>query len=190
LVSESFVLKENHINRHVAVQLHKWREYKVPKWGYSLAEEGLDAEKTVKASLREARVSHKHAREVCRAIKGMMLNQAKQYLKDVEVKKQPVPFTRYRKKLGHRHGLTRAFAGKYPVKTAKQVLRLLESAEANAENKGLDVEKLRIIHASAYPGMKIKRSMPRSSGRSSPQIDTLTHVEVALEEVPETGEEK
>jgi len=161
----------------------------VPKWGYSITEEELDPEKTVKASGREVRVSHKSAREVCKTIRGMMLTQAKQYLRDVLDKKRAVPFTRFKKKAGHRHGLEKAYAGKYPVKAAKQILKVIEGAEANAEYKGLDTDRLRIIHASAYPGMKIKRFTPRAHGRSSPKIQTLCHIEIALEEQPETGEE-
>jgi large subunit ribosomal protein L22 len=92
----------------------------VPKWGYSLPEEALDPERTVKASGREVRVSHKSAREVCRAIKGMTLIQAKKYLREVIAKKKAVPFTRFKKKAGHRHGLEKAYAGRYPVKAAKQ----------------------------------------------------------------------
>jgi large subunit ribosomal protein L22 len=161
----------------------------VPKWGYSVAEEELDVEKTVRASGREVRVSHKSAREVCKKIKGMMLTQAKQYLKDVMAKKRAVPFTRFKKKAGHRHGLEKAYAGRYPVKAAKQILKVLEGAEANAEYKGLDTERLRIVHASAYPGMKLKRFMPRAHGRSSPQFENLCHIETVLEEQPEKGEE-
>jgi large subunit ribosomal protein L22 len=160
----------------------------VPKWGYSIPEEELDPEKTVKASGREARVSHKSAREVCKTIKGMNLAQAKQYLKDVMDKKRAVPFTRFKKKAGHRHGLEKAYAGRYPVKAAKQILKVIEGAEANAEYKGLDTDRLRIIHASTYPGMKIKRYIQRAHGRSSPKIQTLCHIEIALEEQPETGE--
>lgn len=180
-------LKENNINRYIAVHLPNWREYTVPKWGYSIVEE-LDPEKTVKASAREVRVSHKSAYEVCRTIRGMMLTQAKQYLRDVTVKKRPVPFRRFRKKAGHRHGLNKAFAGRYPVKAAKQLLRLLEGAEANAENKGLDSERMRIIHAATSQGMKVKRYQPRAQGRTSPSFDTLCHIEMALEEQPEKGE--
>ena len=180
---------ESHINHYTAVQLHKWRGCKVPKWGYSITEGELDPEKTVKASGRELRVSHKSAREICKTIKGMKLIQAKRYLEDVMVKKRPVPFRRFKKKAGHRHGLEKAFAGRYPVKAAKHILKVLEGAEANAEYKGLDTERLRIIHASAYPGMKIKRYMPRAFGRASPKFETLCHIEVALEERPETGEE-
>jgi len=160
----------------------------VPKWGYSIEEGELDPEKTVKASARETSVSHKAAREICRTIKGMMLTPAKQYLKDVMVKKKPVPFRRYQKKLGHRHGLEKTFAGRYPIKAASKVLKLLEEAEANAENKGLDTDRLRIIHAATSQGMKVKRSLPRAQGRSSPMYDILVHVEVALEEQAEKGE--
>jgi large subunit ribosomal protein L22 len=160
----------------------------VPKWGYSITEEELDPEKTVKGSGREVRVSHKSAREICKTIKGMKLAKAKQYLRDVMDKKRAVPFTRFKKKAGHRHGLEKAYAGRYPVKASKQILKVIEGAEANAEYKGLDTDRLRIIHASAYPGMKIKRYFRRSHGGSSPKINTLCHIEIVLEEQPETGE--
>jgi len=156
----------------------------MPKWGYSITE--LDPEKTVKASGRELRVSPKHAREVCKTIKGMKLDQAKEYLRQVMAKKKPVPFRRYKKKAGHRRGMQKAFAGRYPVKAAQKILKVLEGAEANAEYKGLDAERLRIIHASAYPGMKIKRFTERAFGRSSPRFETLCHVELVLEEVEGT----
>jgi large subunit ribosomal protein L22 len=162
----------------------------VPKWGYSITQEELDPEKAVKASGREIRVSHKNTREVCRTIKGMMLTQAKAYLKDVMIKKKAVPYKRFTKKLGHRHGLEKAFVGKYPIKAAKQVLKVLEGAEANAENKGLDTDRLRIIHAAASQGMKLKRFKPRAQGRATPKFEILTHIEIALEEKPEpTGAE-
>jgi large subunit ribosomal protein L22 len=153
----------------------------MPKWGYSITD--LNPDKTVRASGRELRVSPKHAREVCKTINGMRLDRAKEYLKQVVLKKKPVPFRRFNKKVGHRHGIEKAFAGRYPLKASQQILRVLEGAEANAEYKGLDVERLRIVHASAYPGIKIKRYIPRAFGRSSPKFNTLTHVEIVLEEM-------
>ena len=86
----------------------------MPKWGYSIIEEMLNPEKTAKASGRELKVSHKAAREVCKAIKGMMLNDAKEYLRDVIAKKRAIPYTRYNKKLPHRHGLVKCFLRKIP----------------------------------------------------------------------------
>ena len=118
-----------------------------------------------------------------------MLNQAKQYLRDVAAKKKAVPYMRYNKKLPHRHGLVNSFCGRYPVKPSEQILDVLQSAQSNAENKGLDVDRLRIIHAAAYQGIKLKRYTPRAHGSASPKYDTTTHVEIVLDEKPSSGEQ-
>jgi large subunit ribosomal protein L22 len=164
-------------------------DIKMPKWGYSVIAEMLNPEKTAIASGRELKVSHKAAREVCRAIKGRMLNNAKEYLRDVIAKKRAIPYMRYNKKLPHRHGLVKSFSGRYPIKASQQILNVLQSAQSNAENKGLDVDRLRIIHAAAYQGMKLKRYTPRAHGSASPKYDTLTHVEIVLDEKPTQGEQ-
>ena len=161
----------------------------MPKWGYSILVEELDPEKTVKASGREIRVSHKLSREVCKTVKGMKLNKAKEFLADVMEKRRPVPIRRFAKKAGHRAGIEKTHSGRYPIKAAQKVLKVIEAAEANAENKGLDVDKLVIIHAAAYPGMKIKAFTPRAHGRASPKYETLTHVEIVLGEASGIGEE-
>lgn len=151
----------------------------MPNWGYSVT--NLDPSITAKASGRDLRISPKAAREVCAAIKGMMLDDAKEYLRQLIAKKKPVPFKRYSKKLPHRRGLQGA--GRYPVKAARRILEVLESAEANADYKGLDLENLRVAHAAAYPGAKIRRYMPRAFGRATPRFETLCHVEIVLEQV-------
>jgi large subunit ribosomal protein L22 len=155
----------------------------MPKWGYSTTPTNPDI--TVKASARELRVSPKHATEVCSTIKGMKLYQAKTYLQNVVAKRQPVPIRKHKKKIPHRRGLQKAYAGRYPVKAAQKVLQVLENAEANAEYKGLDTERLRIIYASAHPGMKIKRYIQRAFGRSTPRFKTLCHIELILEQMEE-----
>jgi large subunit ribosomal protein L22 len=129
------------------------------------------------------RISPKHAMEVCRAIRGMMLDEAKDYLQKVISGKVPVPYKRHKKKVGHRHGLQGWYAGRYPKKASKEILKLLEGAEANAEFKGLNPERLRILHASSQKARKIKNYIPRAFGRATPYFRELTHVEIALEEV-------
>jgi len=153
----------------------------MPRWGYSVG--WIDPERTAKASGRELRISPKHAREVCKTIKGMMLEDAKKFLEDVIAMRRPVPFRRYKKKVPHRRGLQGFCTGRFPVKAARYILRLLEQVEANAEFKGLNTEKLKIIHAAAYPGMKLKKFFPRAFGRSSPNFEVLTHVEIVVQEV-------
>lgn len=71
-------------------------------------------------------------------------------------------------------------AGKYPVKVANHFLSVLESAEANAEYKGLDTENLVITHASAYQGQVIKAFIPRAQGRATPHYNRLCNFEVVL----------
>jgi len=157
----------------------------LPKWGYSVV--GLDPDVTVKASGRELRISPKDAREVCAAIKGMKLDDAREFLEQVIRKKKAVPFKRFKKKIPHRRGLQKAAAGRYPVKAAEKILSVLESAEANATFKGFDTENLKVIHAAAYPGMKIKRYIPRAMGRATPRFETLCHVEIVLGETGGQG---
>lgn len=161
----------------------------MPKWGYSIIDEMLNPEKTAKASGREIKVSHKAAREVCKAVKGMDLSTAKILLRDAIAKKKPIPYTRYTKKLGHKGGMEKRFVGRYPIKTAETVLRVIKAAEANAETKGLDVDRLRIMHAAAYPGIKLKRYTPRAQGRASPKYDITTHIEIVLDEKSIQGEQ-
>jgi len=169
----------NFINQSASVD---WKPVAkvMPKWGYSTM--GLDPETTVRASGREFRVSPKSAREVCSAIKGMRLDDAKDFLQQVTEKRKAVPFRRHKKKVPHRHGLEKFYAGRYPVSAAQKVLEVLENAEANALYKGLDVENLRVVHVSAYPGMKIKRYIPRAFGRTTPRFETLCHIEIVLEQ--------
>jgi large subunit ribosomal protein L22 len=161
----------------------------MPKWGYSIINEMLNPERTAKASGRELKISHKAAREVAKGIKGMDLAQAKTFLRDVAAMKKPVPYTRYTKKLGHKGGMQKRFVGRYPIKTADQFLRVLQAAQANAETKGLDVDRLRIMHSAAYQGIKLKRYTPRAHGRASPKYDITTHVEIVLEEKASSGEQ-
>lgn len=156
----------------------------MPNWGYSIT--GVDPDRTVKASGRELRVSPKRAREVCNTIKGMRLEQAKAFLQQVILKRRVIPFRRYKRKVGHRRGVQKAFSGRYPIKAARRIIEVLENAEANAEYMGLGLEGLRIIHAAAYPGVKIRNYIPRAFGRTTPYFKHLCHVEVVLEQTEET----
>lgn len=153
----------------------------MPKWGYSFA--GLDANEIAKASGRDLRISPKAAREICKTISQMRLDEAKKFLQDVIDKKRPVPYRKHKKEVAHKAGIEGWYAGKYPVKAATEILKILDSLEANAEIKGLDVERLKLVHSATQRARVIKRFIPRAFGRSSPNFDQLCHVEFAVEEV-------
>ncbi|MCP4761320.1 MAG: 50S ribosomal protein L22 [archaeon] len=152
----------------------------MPHFGYSIS--GLDKDKTAIASGRDLKVSHKNTREVTNTIKGMTLEQAKNFLAGVIMMEQAVPFKRHNKEVGHRKGLKefKWASGRFPEKSARMVYEVLSNAEANAEYKGLDTERCRIIHSATNQGRKIKRYIERAHGRSTPFVDTLVHIEIVL----------
>jgi large subunit ribosomal protein L22 len=153
----------------------------MPKWGYSFKE--TEPEIMVKASGRDLKISPKAAREICGAICGMNFEGARRFLQDVIDEKRPVPYRRYKKKVSHKTGLRGWYAGKYPVKAASEILKILNGLEANAEDKGLYVENMKIIHTAAQRARIIKRYIPRAFGRSSPDFNQLCHVEFIAKEI-------
>lgn len=148
----------------------------MPKWGYSIKE--IDSERSVRCSGRELRISPKAATEICRAIRGMRLDEAKSLLEAVIARKRPIAYRRYKKEVPHKSLEERWYAGRYPVKAAGKMLKLLEELESNAEYKGLEPDRLRIIHAASQRGAKIRKFIPRAFGRASPYYNVQTHVEL------------
>lgn len=149
----------------------------MPEWGYSL--KTVETERTVKCSGRELKISPKGAVEICRTIRGMRLEDSRTLLERVIDKKRAIVYRRFKKEVPHRTHEERGYAaGRYPVKAAERILRLLGELESNAEYKGLNIEKLRIIHAAAHMGMKSRKYIHRAFGRSSPFFNTLTHIEL------------
>ncbi|RLF12385.1 MAG: 50S ribosomal protein L22 [Thermoprotei archaeon] len=152
----------------------------MPEFGYSL--QNYDPDRMARASGRDLRVSWKKAVEVCRFIKGRKLSQARELLERVLRKEIMIPFTRFRKKRAHHGSINGHPSGGYPIRVVREVLKILRNVEANAESKGLDVEKLVIIHAAAHKGMVIRKYIPRAFGRATPYNQQLVHIEIAVKE--------
>ncbi|MFQ5818599.1 MAG: 50S ribosomal protein L22 [Candidatus Heimdallarchaeota archaeon] len=152
----------------------------MPRFKYAVY--GLDPDRTAIASGRDIDISPKAAREICRELSGRYLDQAMAYLEGVRAKEEVVPYRRYKKKVGHKQGIQRWPVGRYPVKAAEEILKVLRNVENNAEFKGLDITRLRVIHACAHEGRKTKRFFTRAFGRTSPKTRQTVHVEIAVEE--------
>lgn len=149
------------------------------RFGYAF--QNYDQTKHVRASLREKDISHKHAREIAVAIKGMSIEKARDYLQRVLNKERVVPFRRYKIQVGHKSD-PGVMAGRYPVKSAKEFIKLLDNLESNAEYKGMDLDRLKIVNATVHKGVLIKRFIPRAFGRATPKNNNLTHVELVAQE--------
>ena len=140
-----------------------------------------DPETTSKAIGHELHISPKHCREICRAIKGMRTGHARKYLDNVVALKQAVPFKRHNDSMGHRKGPMAA--GRYPQKAAKEFIKILINAQANAEYKGIEPEDMKIAHVATKKGRVIRGYRARARGSSSPKNTETVNIEMILEEV-------
>jgi len=147
---------------------------------YSLT---TDPKTMAKAFGRELNISPKHAVELCRFLRGRKVTSAENLLNEIIGKKTAVPFKRHKHSVSHRRG--KVGPGKYPVKAAKEILRLLKDVKANAEFQGIDPENTFIVHISSYKGRITNSWFPRARGRSSPKNLVGVNVEIVIEESEE-----
>ncbi len=149
---------------------------------FKYAFQNYDATRHVRASLREKDISHKHAREVAVSIKGLSIEKARDFLQAVINKERAVAFGRFKNQVGHKSD-PGMMSGRYPQKTAKEFIKVLDNLESNAEYKGMDLDRLKIVNATVHKGVVIKRFTPRAMGRATPKNDVLTHVELVGQEI-------
>ncbi len=149
---------------------------------YNYAFQNYDSTKHVRSSIRQKKISHKHAREIAVAIKGLTIEKARDYLVSVTRLERAIAFRRYKNQVGHKSD-PGMMSGRYPQKAASEILRLLDNLESNAEYKGMDLDRLKIVNATVHKGTLIKRFIPRAMGRATPKNDTLTHVELVAKEI-------
>jgi large subunit ribosomal protein L22 len=141
--------------------------------------------KTAKACITNSPISVKYSTEVCNQIKSRPVNKVIEWLTRIENHEEYLPLKRYHKKVAHRKGnaLNGEKAGRYPEKVAEGFIKLLELAKANADFKGLDPEKLMIIHAFCNMGMN--RFSYQSKGRIAGKARrrNATNIEVIVQEM-------
>ena len=106
-----------------------------------------------RAHLKYARISPRKVKIVCDLIRG----------KDVQIAKAILQNT--------------------PKAASELLVKLLDSAVANAENNlGLDPEKLYVSATYADPGPILKRGMPRAQGRMYRINKRTSHITVVVAE--------
>ncbi len=133
---------------------------------------------TSKAIGFELDISEKKSVEVCRAVRGMKVNKALDYLESVVVMKKAIPYKRFTAGSGHKKGMA---SGGYPGKAAAEVIKIIESAQHNAEYKGLDPDEMKIKVIAAHRGRTNLAYRPRAHGRSTPFNNETVNIEVILE---------
>lgn len=150
---------------------------------YNYSHQGYNKETMARAVGRDLDISTKQSIEICNFLRGMGVQRAKAILNDVMELKAAVPFTRFTNGVGHRKG--DMAAGRYPINASKEILSIIENAETNAQQKGLNTSRMALVHLSAQ-----KASRPMHPGRKRGRSMKRSHIEVVLGEAPEKEDKK
>lgn len=132
-----------------------------------------------RAASKDVPISFKQSIEICSFLRKKELQAAKKLMEKAIAKKSPVPFRRFTNGLGHKHGMA---SGRYPVKACTRFLQLLSSAEANAQQKGLNTSRLMVIHAAAQ-----KASKQYHASRQRGRVMKMSHIEVVVQETRQSA---
>lgn len=127
-----------------------------------------------KAISKDLRISTKHSIEICNFIRYKNLLKAEETLRRVIRQDSAIPYKRFNRDLGHKPGMA---AGRYPIKACTEILTLLKSVQANAENKGLNTKSLYISKLIANQG-----SGQYHSGRKRRVQMKRTNIEIEVAE--------
>ncbi|MBD3389695.1 50S ribosomal protein L22 [Candidatus Micrarchaeota archaeon] len=138
-----------------------------------------------KARVEDVNASPKDLAEVCYNIRRKPAEAALQLLEEAKARKRPIRYRAHNTRMAHRKEL-QGQKGRWPVKCVGIVLKCLESAVANAKERGLS-EELVVAHASANK----KHSYMRYSSKGRRNISRLetARVEIVLKE-KEEGKKK
>ena len=76
--------------------------------------------------------------------------------------------------------------GRWPTRSCEVLLDLIRNAQATAELKQLDLNRLYIDHLCAQRAPKLRRRTYRAHGRITPYMTNPSHVELVLRQRPKT----
>jgi len=145
----------------------------------------IDLKKSSRAQRENLPISSRYSIEFSNYFNGMKLDKAIKICTSIAEKKEHLPLVRFRKKVAHRKGDAKRGvpSGRFPVKAAGEILKLLLGVKANAENKNLDSDKLRIVHMFATKGVTRTKMQPlgRIGGKNRKSKSTNIEV-IVLEE--------
>lgn len=143
--------------------------------------------KTARTAAYDVRVHFKNTRETAATIKGMRVENAITFLKAVIDRKTCIPFRRYNGGVG-RTGQAKVYGitqGRWPVKSCKFLVSLLENLIANAEGKDLSLDALRIAHICVQRARPGRRRTYKAHGRINPYMSSPCHVQILAKEIKE-----
>lgn len=125
-------------------------------------------------------ISTKFSVDICSFLRGKTVERSRRELMEVLEKKQAIPLNKHKQDIPHRRG--KMAAGRYPQKATQHILKIVNLAERNAHNRGLNTENLIIRSIKADGAGK-----PNRTGRHGRRQMKRTHIEVIVEEIAKKG---
>lgn len=122
----------------------------------------LDRKEVIFASSSDLNASFKDLCAVCDFVRYRPLPAALQMLDAVIRDGRPIEYKRHNKYMGSRHELG-GKKGRYPIKCAAMVRKVIVNVSANAKSKGEDPDSMFIVHASANKTQEVPRSPPKGT---------------------------
>lgn len=145
--------------------------------------QGFDPKNEVKVSGRNMPISHKQCYEIANFIRGKQIDAAIKLLESVLVQKRAVPYHRFNRDICHKAG--GVGPGRYPRKSSEQIIALLKNLKGQAQDKGLDTNKVFVIHAAMQKAAKL-----RHYGRKLGTVRKNTHFELVGKEMEKVAKKE
>ncbi|MAG45375.1 MAG: 50S ribosomal protein L22 [Nanoarchaeota archaeon] len=127
-------------------------------------------------------ISTKQSVEICSFIRGKTTEKSRKLLEQVMEQKIAIPYRRFNKGVGHKKG--KIASGRYPLKATSAILKLIGTAEANAEVKGMSApfQISEVIASQSSRNWHYGRQRRRKTKR--------THIKMILKSLEKKAKEK
>ncbi|MFH0868870.1 MAG: 50S ribosomal protein L22 [archaeon] len=145
--------------------------------------QGFEPKTMVMVSGKNMPISHKQCYEIANFIRHKQVDAVIKLLENVIVQKRAVPYRRFNRDICHKAG--KVGPGRYPKNASLQIIGLLKNLKGQAQDKGIDTNKLVIIHAAMQKGAKL-----RHYGRKMGLVRKNTHFELVGKEMDRVAEKK
>jgi len=126
---------------------------------------------------RSLPISFKQSIEICNFVRNRNVNYVKGVLNKVINQKQAIPFRKFNMNIGHKKKI---MSGRFPKKASIEILKLINSVEANAQFRGLNTANLVVRHINVNKASKVMHY-----GRKRSRWAKRTNMEIVVEEKSE-----
>jgi len=143
---------------------------------YKYSFQNFEEKNMVKVCGRNMPISSKQSYEIANFIRGKQVDAVIKLLERVITQDRAVPYHRFNRDICHKAG--GVGPGRYPKKASEHIILLLKNLKGQAQDKGLDTNKIFLVHAAMQRGAKL-----RHYGRKGGLVRKNTNFELVAREM-------